>query len=96
MPFSPFAQSKNGREGRFGFAGLCAALTSALLFVTLLAVPAAAQTFPQLTGRVVDQAGLLAEVQRWQDNAHLEWSEDDFADVAHYLNLHHYHFPAAD
>lgn len=46
--------------------------------------------------RVVDQASLLAEVQRWQDNAHLEWSEDDVADVAHYLNLHHYHFPAAD
>src|SRR5690349_20790781 len=31
----------------------------ALLLLLLVAVPAAAQTFPKLTGRVVDEAGLL-------------------------------------
>jgi uncharacterized protein len=34
-----------------------------LLLSLLLAVPAAAQTFPKLTGRVVDQAGLLTPAQ---------------------------------
>ena len=34
-----------------------------LLLSLLLAVPAAAQTFPKLTGRVVDQAGLLTHAQ---------------------------------
>lgn len=34
-----------------------------MLLVLLLAIPAAAQTFPQLTGRVVDQAHLLTSAQ---------------------------------
>ena len=34
-----------------------------VLLALLLAVPAAAQTFPKLTGRVVDQAGLLTPAQ---------------------------------
>ena len=34
-----------------------------MLFALLLAIPAAAQTFPKLTGRVVDQAHLLTPAQ---------------------------------
>ena len=35
----------------------------AAVWLALLALPAAAQTFPQLTGRVVDQANLLRPEQ---------------------------------
>ena len=75
MPFLPFAQSTNGREGRFGFAGLWAALTSALLLALLMAVPAAAQTFPQLTGRVVDQADIIPPAEEANLTAQLEQLE---------------------
>lgn len=44
------------------FAGMTAWLCALLFFA--LAAPAAAQTFPQLTGRVVDQAGLLRPEQK--------------------------------
>jgi uncharacterized protein len=40
------------------FAGM-----TVMLFALLLAIPAAAQTFPKLTGRVVDQAHLLTPAQ---------------------------------
>ena len=44
-----------------------------ILFVALLfAVPAAAQTFPALSGRVVDQAGLLSPEQEAALTARLE------------------------
>src|SRR5918997_2053865 len=49
-----------------GWRRACAAVTIwALLSLALLvlAAPAAAQTFPQLTGRVVDQANLLSPEQ---------------------------------
>lgn len=75
MPFLPFAQSTNGREGRFGFAGLWAALTSALLLALLMAVPVAAQTFPQLTGRVVDQADIIPPAEEADLTAQLEQLE---------------------
>lgn len=75
MPFLPFAQSTNGREGGFGFAGLWAALTSALLLALLMAVPAAAQTFPQLTGRVVDQADIIPPAEEADLTAQLEQLE---------------------
>ena len=38
-------------------------LAALWLAVVVIATPAAAQTFPKLTGRVVDQAGLLAPAQ---------------------------------
>jgi len=38
-------------------------LTMLLTAITLVATPAAAQTFPKLTGRVVDQADLLSPAQ---------------------------------
>src|SRR5918998_2846724 len=50
-----------------GWRRACAAVTIwALLPLALLvlAAPAAAQTFPQLTGRVVDQANLLSPEQK--------------------------------
>lgn len=75
MPFLPFAQSTNGREGHFGFAGLWAALTSAFLLALLMAVPAAAQTFPQLTGRVVDQADIIPPAEEADLTAQLEQLE---------------------
>jgi mono/diheme cytochrome c family protein len=37
--------------------------------------------------------GLVAEVQRWQANAKLEWPADDVEAVARYLNELHYHHP---
>ena len=44
--------------------------------------------------RVVnDMASLKAQVQRWETNASLQWSDDDIADVARHLNETIYHFP---
>ncbi len=43
-----------------------------MLFALLLAAPAHAQTFPQLTGRVVDQANLLSPEQEGQLTQRLE------------------------
>ena len=48
------------RSGIPAFAGMTILWLLALLF---LATPAAAQTFPELTGRVVDQANLLSPAQ---------------------------------
>jgi uncharacterized protein len=45
------------------FAGVTRWWTALCLFLLALAAPAAAQTFPQLTGRVVDQAHLLTPAQ---------------------------------
>ena len=43
-----------------------------LLLALLLAAPAAAQSFPELSGRVVDQAGLLSQEQEAQLTQKLE------------------------
>ena len=51
------------------FAGVTISFLFALLF---FAVPAAAQTFPQLTGRVVDQAHLLNPAQTADLNSKLQ------------------------
>ena len=67
MPHSPVIPAKAGipllyrkGSGTPAFAGVTGLLLLALL---LLAAPAAAQTFPPLTGRVVDQAHLLSPAQ---------------------------------
>ena len=51
----PFPSSAEGGSGIRAFAGM----TLLLLWLLLLAGPAFAQTFPALTGRVVDNANLL-------------------------------------
>jgi len=55
------------RDGRISgipaFAGMTKWMALLTLLLALLASPAAAQTFPELTGRVVDQAGLLSPEQ---------------------------------
>ncbi|MEA3057847.1 MAG: hypothetical protein QOF34_662, partial [Sphingomonadales bacterium] len=45
------------------FAGMTTWIAVLVALVVVLAAPAAAQTFPQLTGRVVDQAHLLTPAQ---------------------------------
>ena len=45
------------------FAGMTKWLAALLVFLTCFAAPVAAQTFPQLTGRVVDEAHLLTPAQ---------------------------------
>ena len=52
---------KPRRDPGFHWGDALGALLAALFF--LLAAPAAAQTFPKLTGRVVDQANLLSAAQ---------------------------------
>ena len=39
-----------------------------------------------------DWNSLSLQIDRWQRNAGLKWSEDDIAEVARYLNSSHYHF----
>ena len=58
------------RGGIPAFAGMTMWLIAALFL--LLAAPASAQTFPQLTGRVVDQANLLSPEQELGLSARLE------------------------
>ena len=43
-----------------------------------------------------DWRSLKAQVRRWQGNIGLGWSEDEITDVARYLNIAFYHFPATD
>ena len=40
-----------------------------------------------------DWAGLKAQVNRWQGISGLGWSDTDIVEVAHYLNVRHYHYP---
>ncbi len=40
-----------------------------------------------------DWGKLLAQVQRWQANANLGWSEDEIFEVARYLNALFYRLP---
>lgn len=37
--------------------------------------------------------GLKAQVRRWQGVVGQTWSDRDIAEVAHYLNVRHYHYP---
>jgi len=39
-----------------------------------------------------DWASLKAQVDRWQTNTGLGWSDEEIADVTRYLNTHYYHF----
>jgi hypothetical protein len=39
---------------------------------------------------------LKAEVTKWQRESMLGWNEEDVADVANYLNIQYYHFPAPE
>ena len=39
-------------------------------------------------------ATLQAQVVRWQEVAGLKWGNEDVAEVARYLNVLHYHYPA--
>ena len=43
-----------------------------------------------------DWPTLQAQVQRWQSNIGMNWTDDDIAAVARYLNAHYYRFPAPD
>ncbi len=43
---------------------------------------------------VKDWPTLKAEVNRWQKEAKLGWSDEDITDVASYLNSMHYLFPS--
>ena len=45
--------------------------------------------------RVTSWETLVGEVDRWQRNLALGWSEQDVRIVAHYLNLRFYRFPPA-
>jgi mono/diheme cytochrome c family protein len=40
-----------------------------------------------------DWPSLKLQVNRWQKETGLLWSEQEVADVAHYLNVVHYQFP---
>ncbi|MDR6536787.1 hypothetical protein [Variovorax soli] len=44
---------------------------------------------------VTDWASLKAQVRRWQAEAALDWSDDDVAEVARYLNEEFYRLPQA-
>jgi len=43
--------------------------------------------------RAYDWDSLKLQVRRWQDNASLQWSEADVAEVARHLNDTIYHYP---
>ena len=43
-----------------------------------------------------DWASLAAQVERWQKNAKLGWSDDDVDAVARYLKAAYYRFPLPD
>jgi hypothetical protein len=43
--------------------------------------------------RATDWVSLKEQVQRWQGNAQLRWSDDDVTEVARYLNEAIYRFP---
>ncbi|MGA8147467.1 MAG: cytochrome c [Gallionellaceae bacterium] len=45
---------------------------------------------------VTDWASLRAEIRHWQKFSNLEWSDDDIAAVARYLNALYYRYPAPD
>jgi mono/diheme cytochrome c family protein len=42
---------------------------------------------------VIDKKSLTDQVNRWQRNAGLEWSDDDIKEVSQYLNGKFYHYP---
>lgn len=42
--------------------------------------------------KVRDWAMLVREVDRWQRNLGLAWTEDEVRQVAHYINLRYYRF----
>lgn len=42
---------------------------------------------------VQDWPSLTAAVRRWQDQARLQWREEDITAVAHYLNRRYYRLP---
>jgi mono/diheme cytochrome c family protein len=44
---------------------------------------------------VTDWNSLQSEVRRWQAIAALAWSNEDIAEVAHYLNRLYYRYPPA-
>lgn len=45
---------------------------------------------------VTDWKSLQSEIVRWQGVSGLQWSKEDIADVAQYLNALHYRYPAPD
>lgn len=67
--------STNGNERAPGFVRLCSALIAAVLFVSLPASPVSAQSFPKLTGRVVDQAEIIPADREAALNTQLEQIE---------------------
>lgn len=42
---------------------------------------------------VTDWKSLVAQVDRWQRNAGLEWNENDVKEVSRYLNGEYYQYP---
>lgn len=45
---------------------------------------------------VTDWKSLQSEIDRWQGVSGLQWSDEDIADVARYLNALYYRYPAPD
>ena len=43
-----------------------------------------------------DWGSLVAQVRRWQTSIGLVWSNEEITDVARYLNVLHYGFPAPE
>jgi hypothetical protein len=43
-----------------------------------------------------DWPSLRAQVLRWESNIGMNWTDDDIAAVARYLNEHYYRFPTPD
>ena len=43
-----------------------------------------------------DWASLVLQVERWQNNNGLGWTNQDVADVAQYLNNRYYRYPQRD
>jgi mono/diheme cytochrome c family protein len=41
----------------------------------------------------IDKKSLTDQLNRWQRNAGLEWSDDDIKEVSRYLNGKFYHYP---
>lgn len=45
---------------------------------------------------VTDWASLKHQIQRWQTNIDLNWSDEDIIDVAYFLNSNYYQFSSTE
>lgn len=84
VPLASTAEPPGSGEGSRG----------ALLYATHCKACHTAQVHWRDRKLVTDPASLEAQVRRWQAMSGLDWSDDDVAEVARYLNAVHYRFPA--